>query len=99
MQNADPKKEIVELKKLLNKDSVEQALREDKAYAARASEIYVDTLQLKLVHLDEVARRAGHDSSELNALTLQRFLLHKQNPRIGFLTTSLLSSPAEKKVI
>lgn len=98
MQNADLRKEIDELKKSLNKDSVEQALREVKEYAARASEINVDTLQLKLMHLDEVARRASHDNRELYALTLQRFLCHKQNPKIGFLITSLLSSPAETKL-
>lgn len=98
MQNADLRKEIEELKKSLSKDSVEQALREVKEYAARASEINVDTLQLKLMHLDEVARRANHDNRELYALTLQRFLCHKQNPKIGFLITSLLSSPAETKL-
>ena len=73
-------------------------MREVKEYAARASEINVDTLQLKLMHLDKVARRASHDNRELYALTLQRFLCHKQNPKIWFLITSLLSSPAETKL-
>lgn len=97
-QTIELRKEIEELKKSLHKDSVEQALREVKEYAARASEINVDTLQLKLMHLDEVARRANHDSRELYSITLQRFLCHKQNPQIGFLITSLLSTPAESKL-
>ena len=58
----------------------------------------VDTIQLKLMHFDEVARRTTHDERELYALTLQRFLYHKQHPKIGFLVTSLLSSPAETKL-
>ncbi|CAC5384717.1 RBBP6 [Mytilus coruscus] len=46
--------EIELLKKGINEDVVEQALREVKEYAARSREINVDTLQLKLVHLDEI---------------------------------------------
>lgn len=91
-------RQIDELKKSLNKDSVEQALREVKEYAGRSSELNIDTLQLKLMHLDEVARRASHENRELYAITLQRFLCHKQNPNIGFLITSLLSSAAESKI-
>lgn len=98
LQTSDLVKQIEELKKSLNKDSVEQALREVKEYAARSSELNVDSLQIKLMHLDEVARRASHESRELYALTLQRFLCHKNNPNIGFLITSLLSSPAESKL-
>ncbi|CAG2191969.1 unnamed protein product [Mytilus edulis] len=51
------KAEIELLKKGINVDVIEQALREVKEYAARSREINVDTLQLKLMHLDEVARR------------------------------------------
>ncbi|CAC5421776.1 unnamed protein product [Mytilus coruscus] len=51
------KAEIELLKKGINVDVVEQALKEVKEYAARSREINVDTLQLKLMHLDEVARR------------------------------------------
>ena len=47
--------EIENLKKGINVDVVAQALRDVKEYAARSSEVNVDTLQLKLMHLDEVA--------------------------------------------
>lgn len=97
-QTSELKKELDELRKNLSTDSVSHALREVKEYAARSSEVNVDTLQLKLMHLDEVARRTSHDERELYALTLQRFLCHKQHPKIGFLVTSLLSSPAETKL-
>ena len=97
-QTSELKKELDELRKNLSTDSVSHALREVKEYAARSSEVNVDTLQLKLMHLDEVARRTTHDERELYALTLQRFLCHKQHPKIGFLVTSLLSSPAETKL-
>ena len=97
-QTSELKKELDELRKILSTDSVSQALREVKEYAARSSEVNVDTLQLKLMHLDEIARRTSHDERELYALTLQRFLCHKQHPKIGFLVTSLLSSPAETKL-
>lgn len=82
----------------MNTDSVDIALSDVKEYASRASEINVDTLQIKLMHLDEAARRAGHTNRELYSLALQRFLCHKQHPKIGFLITSLLSSPAEAKL-
>ncbi|VDI71079.1 Hypothetical predicted protein [Mytilus galloprovincialis] len=92
------KAEIELLKKGINVDVIEQALREVKEYAARSREINVDTLQLKLMHLDEVARRVGHQDRELYSMVLQRFLCHKNHERVGFLVTSLLSSPAETKL-
>ena len=64
----------------------------------RVSEINVDMVQLKLMHLEEVASWANHDNRELYALTLQCFLCHKQNPKVGFLITSLLSSAEETKL-
>jgi hypothetical protein len=45
--------EIENLKKGINVDVVAQALRDVKEYAARSSEVNVDTMQLKLMHLDE----------------------------------------------
>ena len=74
------------------------ALREVKEYAARANEINVDTVQMKLMHLDEMGRRFDHGDKELYSLVLQRFLCNKDQPRIGHLVTSLLCSPAEAKV-
>lgn len=98
LQTVELKKEIEDLPKSLNSDTVDQALREVKEYAARSAEVNVDTLQMKLMHLDEVARRTSHKDRELFSLTLQRFLCHKQHENIGFLITSLLSSPAETKL-
>lgn len=92
-------KEIEDLKKNINSDSVEQALREVKEYSARSSDINVDTLQIKLMHLDEVARRSTHKDRELYSMVLQRFLCNKQHTKIGFLISSLLSSAAESKLI
>lgn len=76
-------------------DNVANALREVKEYAARANEINVDTLQMKLMHLDEMGRRFDHGDKELYSLVLQRFLCNKDKPRIGHLVTSLLCSPSE----
>ena len=45
--------EIENLKKGINVDVVAQALRDVKEYAARSSEVNVDTMQLKLMHLDK----------------------------------------------
>ena len=67
----------------MNTDSVDHALREVKEYAARSSDINTDTLQVKLMHLDEVARRASHKQRELYAMVLQRFLCNKQHSKIG----------------
>ncbi|CAC5425655.1 unnamed protein product [Mytilus coruscus] len=55
-------------------------------------------MQLKLMHLDEVARRVNDSNRELYSMVLQRFLCHKNHEKIGFLVTSLLSSPAETKI-
>ena len=84
------KKEIEELKKDLNVDSVAQALREVKEYADMAVDLNIDTLQIKLMHLDEVGRRTRHDDRELFSVVLQTFLCHKSKKNIGFLVTSLL---------
>ena len=54
------KKEIDDLRKGLNMGSVEQALRGVKEYAARSGDLSVDTLQLKLMRLEDVARRMDH---------------------------------------
>ena len=43
-QTAELKKEIDDLRKSLSTDSVEQALRGVKEYAARSSDVHVDTL-------------------------------------------------------
>ena len=48
--------EIKNLKKGINVDVVAQALRDVKEYVARSSEVNVDTMQLKLMHLDEGER-------------------------------------------
>ena len=81
-------------------DNVANVLCEVKEYAARANDINVDTLQMKLMHLDEMERCFDHDDKELYSMVLQRFLCNKDQPRIGHLVTSLLPvcSPAEAKV-
>ena len=83
----------------MNTDTVDQALREVKEYSARSTDINIDQLQVKLMHLDEVARRASHKDRELYAMVLQRFLCNKQHPKIGFLVSSLLSTAAESRLI
>ncbi|CAC5380820.1 MTH [Mytilus coruscus] len=55
-------------KNSLNVDVVSQALREVKEYAARSSEINVDSMHLKLMHLDEVARRVNDSKRELYSM-------------------------------
>lgn len=73
MQTAELKKEIDDLRKGLNTGSVEQALRDVKEYAARSGDLNVDTLQLKLMRLEEVARRMDHKDNELFSTVLQHF--------------------------
>ena len=96
LQTSQLMAEIENLKKGINMDVVAQALRDVKEYAARSSEVNVDTMQLKLMHLDEMARRVNHSDKELFSLVLQRFLCHKNHENIGFLVTSLLSTAETK---
>ena len=98
LQNAELQKQLDEMRKSLHVDSVTQALRDVKEYASRASDLNVDSLQLKLMHLDEVARRYDHTDKELYATVLNRFLCYKAHPKIGFLVTSLLCTSAEQRV-
>lgn len=98
-QVVDLRKEVDEMKKYFTVDSVSQALREVKEYCTRTTDFNVDTLQLKLMHLDEVARRNQHNDRELFYSALERFLCHKNHPKIGFLISSILSSPAESKIL
>ena len=86
------------MRQSLSTDTVAQALREVKEYASRAEDINVDSLQMKLMHLDEMGRRYNHTDKELYSLVLQRFLCNKSQPRIGHLITSLLCSAAEAKI-
>lgn len=90
--------EIEQLRKSMNTDMVSDALRGVKEYAAKSCEVNPDTLQLKLMHLDEVARRSNHPDRELFASVLQRFLCHKKHEKIGYLITSLLSTAAEARL-
>ena len=80
-------------------DSVSSALREVKEYASRTTDLSVDALQMKLIHLDEIARRNTHADRDLFPTALERFLCHKKHPKIGFLVSSILSSPAESKIL
>ena len=97
-QNSYLKQQIQELKNSMSVDNVANVLCEVKEYAARANEINVDTLQMKLMHLAEMGRRFDHGDKELYSMVLQRFLCNKDQPRIGHLVTSPLCSPAEAKV-
>jgi len=86
------------MRKSLSVDSVVHALRDVKEYAARSNEINTDTLQMKLMHLDEMGSKFDYANKELYSLVLQRFLCNKYQPRIGHLVTSLLCSPPEARV-
>ena len=61
LQTPDLRKEFSELKKSLDKDYVTFPLRDVKEYAARSNDVNVDTLQMKLMHLDETGRRTQHE--------------------------------------
>ena len=93
------RKEIDEMKKSMNIDAVFSVLHEVKEYSTRTSEFNVDTLQLKLMHLDEIARRNQHPDRDLYSSALERFLCHKKHPKIGFLISSILSNPSETKIL
>lgn len=98
LQNSDLRKEFEELKKSLNKDTVAFALRDVREYAARSHDINVDTLQLKLMHLDEVSRRSQHEDKDLFSRVLERFLCHKSHPQVGLLVSTLLSSSTDARL-
>ena len=98
LQNTDLRKEFEELKKSLNKDTVAFALRDVREYAARSQDVNVDTLQLKLMHLDEVGRRTQHDEKDLFSRVLEWFLFHKTHPQVGLLVSTLLSSSTDARL-
>ena len=99
LQTVELKRELEELKKSFNVDSVANALREVKEYAARSKDLNIDTLQMKLMHLDEIGRRTQHADRELFSIVLQRFLCHKSHAGIGFLVSSLLASSTEARLL
>ena len=47
---------------------MEFALRDVKEYAARSHDLNVDSLQLKLMHLEDLGRRTMHEDRELRVL-------------------------------
>ena len=98
MQTPDLRKEFSELKKSLDKDSVAFALRDVKEYAARSNDVNVDTLQMKLMHLDETGRRTQHEDKGLFSKVLERFQFHKKRDDVGDLVANLLSSPSDARL-
>ena len=48
------------MRKSLSVDSVAHALRDVKEYVGRANEINIDTLQMILMHLDEMGRKCDY---------------------------------------
>ena len=68
------RKEIEDMKKNMGVDSVSSALREVKEYSIQTLDFNVDILQLKLMHLDVVARRNKHPDRELFFSALERFM-------------------------
>ena len=66
---------------------------------ARSKDLNTDTLQMKLMHLDEIGRRTQHADRELFSIVLQRFLCHKSHAGIGFLVSSLLVSFTEARLL
>ena len=98
LQTTDLRKEFDDLKKWLNKDTVEFALRDVKEYATRSNDVNVDTLQMKLMHLDEVGRRTQHDDRELYSKVLERFIFHKTLKKVGLLVSTLLSTSTDARL-
>ena len=74
------------------------ALRDVKEYAGRTHDVNVDTLQLKLMHLDDLGRRTQHDDKDLFSKVLERFMVRKKHPEVGSLVSSLLSSNVDARV-
>ena len=86
------RKELATIKKMVKqqqeaskKDNIDHTLRAAKEYAARSQDLNIDTLQMKLIRLDELARRHDHHDKERISFTLQRFLYHKHEDKVGFL--------------
>lgn len=98
-QTGSLRAQLAELQRSIHEDAVSAALRDVKEYAARTMDLNVDSLQMKLMHLEECARLANHDERQLYSTVMQRFLCHKSHKSVGFLITSLLSSPAEARIL
>ena len=99
------REELASIKKMVKqqqeagkKDNIDHALRAAKEYAARSQDLNIDTLQMKLIRLDELARRHDHHDKERISFILQRFLYHKHENKVGLLVATLLSSKTEAAI-
>ena len=77
---------------------MEFALRDVKEYAARSHDLNVDSLQLKLIHLEDLGRCTMHEDRELYSKVLERFQVRKDHPKVGSLILTLLSSSTDALV-
>ena len=54
------RKRVEEHDREMDRDSVQGALREVKEYTGRARDVSLDVLQMKIMRLEEAARKANH---------------------------------------
>lgn len=93
-------KKLKEKKETDDANDYDRAKREVKEEAGK-SEVNVDNLHEKLIHLESVARKINHESKEKITLVLKRFHIHKrQHPSfVGHLVLKLISSKEEESVL
>ena len=93
-------KKVEDKKRIDDASDVDKAKRVVKEEAGRA-EVNVDILHEKLLHLESVARRTGHESVVKLNLILKRFHVHKkQNPAfVGNMVLAQISSKDEEAVL
>ena len=84
-----------ESKKTLSKDTVDFVLRDVKEYAASSHDLNVYSLQLKLMHLEDLGPATLHEDRKLYLKVLERFQVRKNHPEVGSIILTLLSSSTD----
>ena len=82
------------IKEVFEQGTVDFALKDVKEYAARthARTHDLNSLQLKLMHLEDLGRHTLHEDSKLYSKVLERFQVRKDHPEVGSIILTLLSS-------
>ena len=93
-------RKMEEKKRLDDTTDFDRAKRELKEEAGK-SEVNVDLLHEKLIHLESVARRTNHEMKDKLELILKRFNVHKrQNPTfVGDMVLNQISTKEEESVL
>lgn len=93
-------KAMAERERRKETDEVADAERQAKEEAGKPQAVFQpDTLQQRLIRLDEAARRVNHPNTERYNLVLQRFTHNRSAPEVGQLVLTLLSTKEESALL